>query len=174
MLYKVPTFDNAWASLMEAEFKKDYFHAILDFLNAKKVSETIIYPEVESTYAAFKRLDPSEVKVVLLGQDPYHGPGQAQGLSFSVPKSHKVPPSLRNVYKELKATIDMFIIPKHGNLESWADQGVLLLNSVLTVENGFPGSHSGKGWEIFTDYILKLISTNKFIHIYIWETLGSL
>ncbi|MCL4104014.1 UNVERIFIED_CONTAM: hypothetical protein GTU68_034876 [Idotea baltica] len=118
----------------------------------------VVYPACSDMFQAFSSTPMDAVKLVILGQDPYHGAGQAHGLCFSVPRDVKVPPSLKNIYKELHSDIG-FAIPEHGNLQSWADQGVLLLNSVLSVESGRAGSHSGKGWEQFTDRVIEIVDT---------------
>jgi uracil-DNA glycosylase len=127
-----------------------------EFLQGEIHAGKTIYPPQEDLLLAFRtRLD--KVKVVIIGQDPYHGPNQAHGLAFSVKKGVKIPPSLRNIYKEVNSDLGLST-PQSGNLESWADQGVLLLNSVLSVEQGKPNSHAGKGWEIFTDLVVKAVN----------------
>ena len=126
-----------------------YFAEIADFLKSERKTHTI-YPPDNQIFNALNSCTIEAVKVVILGQDPYHGAGQAMGLSFSVPRGEKIPPSLRNIFKELVSDIGC-PTPLHGNLESWAQQGVLLLNNCLTVEDGKAGSHHGKGWEAFTD-----------------------
>ena len=120
--------------------------------------DKIICPEKDLIFKAFDLVSPQDVRVVLLGQDPYHGLGQAQGLSFSVPKTVKIPPSLRNIFKELDQTIPSFVVPDHGDLTHWATQGVLLLNSILTVFQSEPASHRKIGWMTFTDAIIKVLS----------------
>lgn len=149
-----------WKSLHEAEFQKPYFKDLKAFLTQEIEMGQTIYPEPKNLFKAFDLCPWERTKVVLLGQDPYHGPGQAQGLSFSVPKGVKVPPSLKNIYKELETDVG-FEIPEHGNLEAWAQQGVLLLNSTLSVRAKSPTSHTGKGWETFTDHIIKTLSAEK-------------
>lgn len=119
-----------------------------------------IFPKPEAVYSALALTPFASVKAVILGQDPYHGPGQAHGLSFSVPEGERIPPSLRNIYKELQSDLGL-TPPKHGHLESWAKQGVLLLNSVLTVESGAAGSHAGLGWEKFTDDVIRKLSETR-------------
>jgi uracil-DNA glycosylase len=156
--YQIPRFENDWDALLATEFRQAYFQDILNYLNEALGQELKIYPAIEHTYAAFENTVPSKVRVVLIGQDPYHGPGQAHGLSFSVPSCYKTPPSLRNVYKELKQTIDGFSIPNHGNLEAWAKQGVLLLNTILTVEHKKAASHRNIGWAKLTDAVIRKIS----------------
>lgn len=118
----------------------------------------VIYPPDDDIFNAFKLTMPATLKVVIIGQDPYHGPNQAHGLCFSVNKGNKVPPSLRNIYKELASDIAGFEIPVHGDLSHWAEQGVLMLNTVLTVEQGQAHSHKKRGWEVFTDNVIKHIS----------------
>lgn len=154
------TITSSWKPKLEKEFAKPYFKKIEAFLAHQKAQGKTIYPKEENVFAAFNFSDFEEVKVVILGQDPYHGPKQAHGLSFSVPKGEKIPPSLRNIYKELAADVD-FIIPKHGNLEDWAAQGVLLLNAVLSVNASEAASHKKVGWENFTDQIIKTLSEEK-------------
>ncbi|ETX10589.1 uracil-DNA glycosylase [Marinomonas ushuaiensis DSM 15871] len=144
-----------WNEWLADEFDKDYMKTLEQFLQSEKQKCTI-YPEEADYFMALNQTPFNKVKVVILGQDPYHGQGQAHGLSFSVKPGVKVPPSLINIYKELET--DLGISPvNHGYLLQWAEQGVLLLNSVLTVEAGKAGSHQNKGWEIFTDRIIKLI-----------------
>lgn len=149
---------NDWAKLLQDEFKKSYFLDLTDFLdNAYK--NNIIYPRKSHIFKAFNLTPFEEVKVVILGQDPYHGDNQAHGLSFSVPTGEKLPPSLKNIYKELYE--DLKISRITGNLEDWASQGVLLLNDVLTVERGKARSHRKKGWELFTKSIIELLNHSK-------------
>lgn len=144
-----------WNEWLADEFDKDYMKSLQRFLQSEK-QNSIVFPAESNYFAALNQTSFNRVKVVILGQDPYHGEGQAHGLSFSVKPNVKVPPSLMNIYKELET--DLGIIPiDHGFLKEWAEQGVLLLNSVLTVEAGKAGSHHNKGWETFTDRIIKLI-----------------
>lgn len=141
------------------EYEEKYFKEIVDFLE-KDYENFIVYPQKNQIFNAFKYKDFSEIKVVILGQDPYHGENQAHGLSFSVLEGSKIPSSLKNIFKELKS--DMGIeIAKHGNLTTWAKQGVLLLNSVLTVRKAMANSHKNIGWNIFTDKIIKLLSEKR-------------
>jgi len=151
--------ESSWKKVLKEEFEKDYFTEL-----SKNVREAylkrIVYPPPKLVFNAFEHCPFDDVKVVILGQDPYHGPGQAMGLSFSVPDGVKTPPSLRNMYKEIKSDIGG-IVPESGNLERWADQGVLLLNATLTVEKGTAGAHQGLGWEQFTDAVIKKISDEK-------------
>ncbi len=150
---------NSWDLKLKEEFELPYIAKLEGFLKEERRLYNI-YPKKTEVFNAFKLTSFENVKVVILGQDPYHGPNQAHGLSFSVNYGIKIPPSLANIYKELKSDID-FAIPSHGNLTSWANQGVLLLNATLTVRAGEPGSHQKKGWETFTDSVIKLISDKK-------------
>jgi len=147
-----------WKIALAEEFQKEYFAKIKTFLKDARAEGKIIYPPGNLIFNAFNKVPLSEVKVVILGQDPYHGPDQAHGLSFSVPMAAKVPPSLRNVYKELIEDMPGFEKPTHGNLEKWADQGVFLLNAFLTVEHKKAGSHQKIGWADFTNAVIKKIS----------------
>ena len=149
-----------WFKHLEEEFQKDYMQALRAFLQSEKAQKKVICPPSSQMFAAFNHVDFDNVKVVILGQDPYHGVGQAHGLSFSVPKGVRPPPSLVNIYKELAEDVE-FVIPKHGSLEYWADQGVLLLNSVLTVEHTLAASHQGKGWELFTDAAIRELNEQR-------------
>ncbi|MDE0746440.1 MAG: uracil-DNA glycosylase [Porticoccaceae bacterium] len=149
--------DRSWIGVLESELDKDYLTELSDFLVQEKVLNKVIYPPNEMVFAAFKHTNFDDLKVVILGQDPYHGAGQANGLCFSVAAGNKTPPSLRNIFKELQT--DLGITPaNHGCLQSWAQQGVLLLNSVMTVEKGDPGAHAKQGWERFTDQVIRLVS----------------
>ncbi|HXH75985.1 MAG TPA: uracil-DNA glycosylase [Bacteriovoracaceae bacterium] len=149
-----------WETELEDERQKPYYKELMKFLDSERKKKKIIYPPESDIFNALKLTPLKNVKVVILGQDPYHGPGQAHGLAFSVQRGVKIPPSLQNIFKELKS--DLIIDPpEHGNLEAWAMQGVLLLNNVLTVENGKPASHHGKGWEIFTDRIIEILNEEK-------------
>ena len=145
-------FGNEWDDLLKDEFKKDYYLKLREFLKAEYSSRTI-YPPMHDIFNAFKYTSYSDVKVVILGQDPYHGEGQAHGLCFSVLKGVTPPPSLVNIYKELNNDTG-FEIPNHGELTKWAKEGILLLNTTLTVREASPTSHKGKGWENFTDRII--------------------
>lgn len=146
---------NDWQELIGQEFEQPYFKKLEEFIS-DEYSHQIIYPEQGDVFNALNYTSYNEVKVVILGQDPYHGPGQAHGLSFSVKPGVKIPPSLRNIYKELNTDIGA-PIPNHGYLKHWADQGVLLLNTVLTVRAGEAHSHKKKGWEQFTDAIIRKV-----------------
>lgn len=150
---------NSWAQKLKMEFEKSYMVTLNEFLEKERATNTI-YPKETEVFNAFNLTSFENTRVIILGQDPYHGPNQAHGLSFSVNYGVKTPPSLANIYKELKTDID-FSIPSHGNLTTWATQGVLLLNATLTVRAGEPGSHQKKGWEMFTDSVIKLISDEK-------------
>lgn len=142
---------------IESEFSKPYFKELKLFLDKESAIGKVIYPAQHLLFNAFEQCSFEELKVVIIGQDPYHGVGQANGLAFSVNEGQKIPPSLRNIFKELNQDVG-FQIPSHGDLTTWAKQGILLLNSVLTVEESNPGSHQQKGWETFTDTIIKKIS----------------
>jgi uracil-DNA glycosylase len=141
------------------EKEKQYFRNLYTFLNNRSTFD--IYPPRGSWFKAFEHSSFTSTRVIILGQDPYHGEGQAEGLSFSVPKGITIPPSLRNIYKELNSDEVDFSQPEHGNLVSWAQQGVLLLNSVLTVEKNSPAAHANLGWEIFTDQVIRILNDNK-------------
>ncbi len=151
--------EKIWKTKLENEFKASYFTSLKSFLLQER-EQFIIFPPGASIFAAFNNTPFDAVKVVLIGQDPYHRKGQANGLSFSVGPNVPKPPSLVNIFKELKGDLG-FQIPQKGGLESWAAQGVLLLNATLTVREGQPGSHHGKGWEKFTDAVIKKISDEK-------------
>ncbi|WP_022943198.1 uracil-DNA glycosylase [Psychromonas hadalis] len=151
----------SWQQFIQSEQQKEYYQTLLTFLDNEKKLGKEIYPP-EALYFNALQLTPLEnIKVVILGQDPYHGEGQAHGLSFSVPDGVKIPPSLRNIYKELANSVDEFNQPESGNLTHWAVQGVLLLNAVLSVGKANAGSHTKKGWEIFTDNIIKVINDSQ-------------
>ncbi len=145
----------SWLNVLREEFDKSYMQELKNFLQQQKGK--IIYPKSENIFNALNSTKFNQIKVVIIGQDPYHGPNQAHGLCFSVNKGIAIPPSLRNIYKELHTDIG-FDIPSHGYLQSWAKQGVLMINSVLTVNQGQAASHQGKGWEIFTDKIIQQIN----------------
>ena len=150
--------EESWKALLISEYEKDYMQSLSHFLREQKLHKKIIYPPGNKIFNAFQLTKFEKLKVVILGQDPYHGIGQAHGLSFSVEQGIKPPPSLNNIFKELESDLGLKR-PDHGNLEKWAQQGVLLLNSILTVEKGSPGSHTKKGWEIFTDEVLNTITS---------------
>lgn len=150
----------SWQPMLAEEFEKPYMQQLRVFLRQEKDQRKIIYPKSAEVFNAFNFTPYDAVKVVMLGQDPYHGPGQAHGLCFSVKPHTPFPPSLLNIYKELNQDLGI-PISKNGCLESWAKQGVLLLNSVLTVEQGQAASHQGKGWEQFTDKVIHLLNEEK-------------
>ncbi|RCX22978.1 uracil-DNA glycosylase [Fontibacillus phaseoli] len=145
-------FGNDWDEMLHGEVEQPYFRELMSWLDGE-YEHQVVYPPREFLFQALKLTGYAETKVILLGQDPYHGPGQAHGLSFSVLPGVRIPPSLRNMYKELSSDLEC-PIPATGTLTSWAEQGVLLLNTVLTVRDGEPGSHQGKGWEKFTDAVI--------------------
>lgn len=152
--------ESSWKQVLQEEFCKPYFQEIVEFLKIEKTQGKIIYPPGSLIFNAFNTTPFDKVKVVLLGQDPYHGPGQAHGLCFSVPDGVPLPPSLQNIYKEMHDDIGLSI-PKTGNLTRWAEQGVFLLNASLTVRAGDPMSHSKIGWATFTDAVIKIIAEQK-------------
>lgn len=151
--------NNDWKDLLKSEFKADYFKELNSFVSNEYKTKTI-FPPKQNIFTALNATSFKNVKVVIIGQDPYHGLGQAHGLCFSVLPPTKIPPSLRNIFKELNSDLKIET-PNNGNLIKWADQGVLLLNSILTVEEAKPMSHQKKGWEIFTEKIIKLINDKK-------------
>ncbi|MGX1262458.1 uracil-DNA glycosylase [Rossellomorea marisflavi] len=152
-------FQNDWADLLDGELNKDYYQSLREWLK-KEYDEHTVYPPMFDIFNAFHYTSYDDVKVVLLGQDPYHGPNQAEGMSFSVKKGVKIPPSLRNMYKELESDIGC-PVPEHGSLVKWAKEGVLLLNTVLTVRDGEAHSHRNKGWERLTDHVIKTLNDRK-------------
>lgn len=149
-------FGNSWDEILEGEFDKEYYIKLREFLKAEYGSR-VIYPDMYDIFHALQKTAYEDVKAVILGQDPYHEPGQAHGLCFSVKKGVAPPPSLVNIFKEMKRELDIDP-PSHGCLESWAEQGVLLLNTVLTVRAHQANSHRGKGWEVFTDRVIGLLN----------------
>lgn len=151
--------DSSWQPYLGDELKKPYMQSLLVFLKSENEKGKIIYPKQEEIFAAFNTTKFQDVKVVILGQDPYHGENQAHGLSFSVRPEVRLPPSLQNIYKELKT--DVGGEPANGSLVTWAEQGVLLLNTVLTVEQGKAGSHHKQGWEHFTDKVIEVLNREK-------------
>lgn len=160
-------FDNDWKEVLDEEFEKPYYSQLREFLKEEYASETV-YPDMNELWNAFQKTAFNEVKVVIVGQDPYHGPDQAHGMSFSVKKGMKQPPSLRNMLKELESDLGCGI-PQHGNLSKWANQGVLLLNTVLTVRQGTANSHKGQGWEHFSDAVIhKLSERDKPVVFVLW------
>jgi uracil-DNA glycosylase len=156
--------DNDWKMVLKSSFSAPYFQDLGIFLD-KEYGSSEIFPPLGHVFAAFQQCNFEQTKVVIIGQDPYHGDGQAQGLSFSVPSSFPLPPSLRNIYKELYS--DLKVVRYSGDLSYWAKQGVLLLNSVLTVRCGQPGSHAKKGWEEFTQDVIQKLSEDKLYVVFV-------
>ncbi len=152
-------FENSWNEILKDEFSKDYYIELREFLK-QEYSTQVIYPPMYDIYNALKYTDYNDTKVVILGQDPYHGEGEAHGLAFSVREGIPTPPSLKNIYKELHDSLGCYI-PNNGYLKKWADQGVLLLNSSLTVRKDMANSHKNKGWEIFTDAVVKKLNVRE-------------
>ena len=152
--------EKSWLEQLRPEFDQPYMRDLRHFLAAEKNAGKVIYPSGTNIFAALNRTPFDKVKLVILGQDPYHGPGQAHGLSFSVPAGVRIPPSLRNIYQELNRDLNI-PVPSHGNLDHWADQGVLLLNAVLTVEQAKAGAHQGRGWEQFTDAAITALNDKR-------------
>ena len=150
----------SWLAQLSDQFDLPYWHQLEQFLAAQLQAQKIIYPAESDVFNALNSTSYKAVKVIILGQDPYHGAGQAHGLSFSVTRGQRLPPSLKNIFKELHRDLQL-AIPEHGCLQSWAQQGVLLLNAVLTVEQQQAGSHAGKGWELFTDAIVARLSDSR-------------
>lgn len=153
--------EESWKKVLKEEFDKDYMKELLSYLQKELEEGQTVYPAKPLIFNSFKHTPFNKVKVVILGQDPYHGANQAHGLSFSVQKGVPIPPSLKNIYKELQSEFKDFQYPGHGDLTLWADQGVLLLNTTLTVEATKAGSHQKKGWEIFTDRVIQVLSDKK-------------
>jgi uracil-DNA glycosylase len=149
---------STWADILGKEQQQPYFQKILQFVENERAAGKTIYPPEHHVFSAFTSTEFDSVKVVILGQDPYHGPNQAHGLCFSVLPDIKKPPSLVNIYKELASDIPNFVIPQHGFLQTWAEQGVLLLNTVLTVEQAQAHSHAKIGWEQFTDAVIQQLN----------------
>lgn len=155
-------FEESWLKVLSDELSKEYFHRLVAFLQAEIKSGKAIYPPLHQIHSWSFMCPLQSVKVVILGQDPYHNVGQAMGLAFSVPSKLKtLPPSLINIYKELENDIDGFVAPKHGCLAGWASQGVLLLNASLTVRAHEAASHLGRGWETFTDAVIRMLARNR-------------
>jgi uracil-DNA glycosylase len=157
MSFKKQQLPESWDKTLKEEFKKDYMQKLSFFLEDELNSKKSIYPQEYEIFSAFHLTPLDQVKVVIIGQDPYHGENQAHGLCFSVKSGVRVPPSLKNIYKELKSDLGLEN-PNHGFLESWAKNGVLMINNVLTVEQGKPASHQGMGWEVFTDKVVDILS----------------
>lgn len=158
--YFMIALEPSWLEHLRPEFDKDYMKQLKKFLSEEKQAGKVIYPKGSQIFRAFDQTPFDQVKVVILGQDPYHGPGQAHGLCFSVEKNVPTPPSLDNIYKEITRDLGA-CRPKHGDLSQWAKQGVLLLNAVLTVEQNRAASHQGRGWERFTDEVIRLLAEKK-------------
>ena len=154
-----PVIEAGWKSVLMDQFQSSYFRTLKEFLEEEKKKHTL-YPPGRLIFNAFQRTPFDRVKVVILGQDPYHGKGQAHGLCFSVPQGIPKPPSLVNIFKELHTDLGISI-PEHGNLEKWADQGVLLINATLTVRDSQAGSHQKRGWETFTNRVIEVVSQEK-------------
>ena len=154
------TIEPGWQKHLEQEFAQPYFHALADFVRSAYTQKTV-YPAPKNMFRAFDLCPFEKVSVVILGQDPYHGPKQANGLSFAVDPGTALPPSLKNIFKEISSEYEISMEGKSGDLGRWATQGVLLLNATLTVERGMPGSHQQRGWEQFTDAVIESISKNK-------------
>jgi uracil-DNA glycosylase len=152
--------ETSWKAALSAEFEKPYFQNLTDFLKKEKAASKVIFPPGPLIFNAFELTPLDKVKVVILGQDPYHNPGEAMGLSFSVPKGVKVPPSLQNIYKELLSDLQI-PNPGHGDLSDWARQGVFLLNAMLTVEKNRAGAHQNTGWQHFTDAVIRTLSAER-------------
>ena len=152
--------DESWRQVLQDQFDSPYFAELTRFVRAA-YAKGIVYPPGRFIFEAFNRTPFDKVKVVILGQDPYHGPNQAHGLCFSVQPGVAVPPSLFNMYKELEDEYKTPFLTRNGDLSAWADQGVLLLNATLTVEAGHAGSHQGHGWETFTDAVVKALATRR-------------
>lgn len=155
---ELPPLITEWKSFLVKEFESSYFSEIMEFLDKEETAGFTVYPEKKNIFTAFNLTKPKDLKVVIIGQDPYHGPNQAHGLCFSVLKGITPPPSLVNIYKELKSDIG-FHIPNHGELSNWASQGVLMLNATLTVRANQAGSHQKAGWEVFTNAVIKELSS---------------
>ena len=151
--------EESWKRALQSEFEKPYFAGLVSYLHEQKASGATIYPPGSAIFRAFELTPVDKVKVVIIGQDPYHNPGQAMGLSFSVPAGVPAPPSLKNVFKEIESDLGIRMSGS-PDLTPWAEQGVLLLNAILTVRAGEAASHRGKGWELFTDAVIKYISDN--------------
>lgn len=152
--------ESSWKAVLNNEFNQDYFKQIKQFILQEKAKGKEVFPPGKLMFNAFNLTPFNQVKVVIIGQDPYHGLGQAHGLSFSVPTGIKIPPSLQNIYKEIESDLGLSI-PNHGNLESWAKRGVLMLNAVLSVNSGEPASHKAAGWENFTNAVIYYLSQQR-------------
>ncbi len=159
-IFKEPAKELSWKDVLSGEKERDYFTRLMAFIEGERAKGKTIYPKNSEVFNALQHTPFENVKVVILGQDPYHGPNQAHGLCFSVKPPTRPPPSLVNIFQELRDDVG-FTIPRHGNLENWATQGVLLLNTVLTVEGGKPQSHANMGWETFTDRVIQELNDRK-------------
>lgn len=162
----------SWHAALSGEFKKPYFNRLLNFLESEKKAGKVVYPPVNQIFSAFELCPLDKVRVVCIGQDPYHGPGQAHGFAFSVAKGVAIPPSLKNMIKEAASDKDLSPRvkdqPGHGNLENWAKQGVLMLNTCLTVRKGEANSHQKKGWEEFTDAVVRALAKKEGVVYLLW------
>ena len=166
-LKKRPAMHTSWFEALQSEFSEEYMENLRNFLKERLSNNEVIYPPMKKIFNCLEITPLDSVKLVILGQDPYHGMGQANGLAFSVKKGMPLPPSLVNIFKEIKSDLRLEP-PKHGDLSFWGHQGVLLLNSVLTVGKGSPGSHAGQGWEIFTDEIIKVLNRKENLVFMLW------
>ena len=166
-LKKRPAMHASWFEALQSEFSEEYMENLRNFLKERLSNNEVIYPPMKKIFNCLEITPLDSVKLVILGQDPYHGMGQANGLAFSVKKGMPLPPSLVNIFKEIKSDLRLEP-PKHGDLSFWGHQGVLLLNSVLTVGKGSPGSHAGQGWEIFTDEIIKVLNRKENLVFMLW------
>ena len=153
--------EKGWKQALKAEFKKSYFEQVVSFLKTERIQKKVIYPPGKLIFNAFEQTPFDTVKVVILGQDPYHGPGQAHGMCFSVPEGIQPPPSLINIFKEIESDLGIGMPPRYGHLTKWAQQGVLMLNAFLTVRANEPLSHSKIGWESFTNSVITTLSQEK-------------
>ena len=157
----------SWFKELKTEFKKPYMKDLRSFLAKEKLKNRVVCPESGKIFYSLMLTPLESTKVVIIGQDPYHGEGQAQGLAFSVEPDRAIPPSLVNIFKEIKSDMNIEL-PIHGDLSNWSRQGVLLLNSVLTVEKGNPASHAGRGWEVFTDKIIEILNKRDGLVFLLW------
>ena len=165
--------ETSWQEVLKDELAKPYIHELAEFLEREYASGATVYPPRELIFNAFNRTPFHKVKVLIVGQDPYHGEGQAEGLCFSVPKGLRIPPSLKNIYKELEGDLNVRA-PEHGSLVRWAEQGVMLLNATLTVRKGEPLSHYDRGWELFTDAVIaKLAARQDPLIFVLWGTFAN-
>ena len=169
---KKPSIHESWLQEIGDEFDKPYMQELRAFLVGEKSKGKVIYPSSKDIFSSIRLTNIDRIKVVIIGQDPYHGPGQAHGLSFSVKPGIKIPPSLRNIFLELREDCGI-PYPESGFLMPWAEQGVLLLNSVLSVEKGIPGSHANKGWERFTDRLIKILNDKENLVFLLWGNYAS-